>query len=134
MVKLAAAFSLFVVVALAQTETVPLFNAAAPGQTMPAVGLGTGGYGATHNTYNACTLFTLCAQLALTLCAQLFNPRYPFHATADTNSLLQTQRCVTRTPAHQTAQKKQTPTQTLHRLNPTKTVLDGDCGLRQLHH
>ena len=39
--------------ALAQKEFVPLFNAAAPGQTMPAIGLGTGGYGTTHNSYNS---------------------------------------------------------------------------------
>jgi diketogulonate reductase-like aldo/keto reductase len=39
--------------AQAQGEYVNLHNAAAPGQTMPAIGLGTGGYGATHNKYNA---------------------------------------------------------------------------------
>ena len=32
---------------------VPLRNAAAPGQTMPFIGLGTGGYGSDHNAYNA---------------------------------------------------------------------------------
>lgn len=32
---------------------VPLFNAAVPGQMMPGIGLGTGGYGTTHNSYNA---------------------------------------------------------------------------------
>ena len=41
------------VLTLAAGESVPLFNAAAPGQTMPAVGLGTGGYGSSKNAYNA---------------------------------------------------------------------------------
>ena len=48
----------------AQSETVPLFNAAAPGQTMPAVGLGTGGYGATHNAYNACACWARRAAIS----------------------------------------------------------------------
>jgi hypothetical protein len=37
----------------AQNEYVNLYNAAAPGQQMPAIGLGTGGYGTTHNAYGA---------------------------------------------------------------------------------
>lgn len=37
----------------ALNEFVVLQNAAQPGQKMPAVGLGTGGYGATLNKYGA---------------------------------------------------------------------------------
>ncbi len=48
-----AALLLLPAIAAAQSESVPLFNAAAPGQTMPAVGLGTGAYGSTHNAYNS---------------------------------------------------------------------------------
>jgi hypothetical protein len=50
--KMLAALFLLPAIAAAQSESVPLFNAAAPGQTMPAIGLGTGAYGATHNIYN----------------------------------------------------------------------------------
>jgi len=39
--------------AAAAVPTVALRNAAAPGQTMPFIGLGTGGYGATPNAYGA---------------------------------------------------------------------------------
>ena len=39
--------------AAATNEFVLLQNAAQPGQAMPAVGLGTGGYGSTNNAYNA---------------------------------------------------------------------------------
>ena len=40
-----------VAVAHAAGETIPLKNAAQPGQTMPAIGLGTGGYGANKVPY-----------------------------------------------------------------------------------
>jgi len=42
-----------VTTATSSVPLVPLFNAAVPGLMMPAVGLGTGGYGTTHNPYNA---------------------------------------------------------------------------------
>ena len=37
----------------AQPPVVALHNAAAPGQTMPWIGLGTGGYGVSKNNYGA---------------------------------------------------------------------------------
>jgi len=43
----------YIVACSAQDQYVVLKNAASPGQRMPAVGLGTGGYGATHNSYGS---------------------------------------------------------------------------------
>ena len=49
----AASFLCFVAGALAAGETIALKNAAQPGMTMPAIGLGTGGYGTTKGAYGA---------------------------------------------------------------------------------